>query len=209
MSSVTTWKGTTSDEDQKKAPLNVGVALILGVLLWMGPYMGVNGVLLPAKAAALAGDNKATVVALLSTSAMIVAAIANIVFGALSDLTRTRWGRRTPWIVCGSILSGISLLVVNAAGSIAMLVVSWAVYQLFLNAVVAPLIAVLSDRVAPKYRGAITSMYALGYSVGIYGGQMVASPVLEQCWPRLHYSCDCSNDRWPTRRNPHARRIQP
>ena len=54
--------------------------------------MGVNVVLLPAKTALLAGDGKASVVAVLSTSAMIVAAIANIIFGALSDLTRSRFG---------------------------------------------------------------------------------------------------------------------
>ena len=57
--------------------------------------MGVNVVLLPAKTALLAGDGKASVVAVLSTSAMIVAAIANIIFGALSDLTRSRFGRRS------------------------------------------------------------------------------------------------------------------
>ncbi|MFD0704229.1 MFS transporter [Alloscardovia venturai] len=173
------WKGTVSDDEQSKAPLNVGVALILGVLLWMGPYMGVNGVLLPARVAQLVGDQKATVLALLSTSAMIVAAIANIVFGALSDLTRSRWGRRTPWIVCGAVLSGLTLLLLNVVTSVPVLVAVWCLYQLFLNAVVAPLIAVLADRVAPKNRGMITSFYALGYSVGIYGGQMVAAPFVK------------------------------
>ncbi|WP_257639448.1 MFS transporter [Alloscardovia macacae] len=176
---TSTWKGTVADQDQSKAPLNVGVALILGVLLWMGPYMGINGVLLPARVAELAGDSKAAVLALLSTSAMIVAAVANIVFGALSDLTRTRWGRRTPWIVCGAVLSGATLLLLNVVTSIPVLVAVWCIYQLFLNAVVASLIAVLADRVAPKNRGMITSFYALGYSVGIYGGQMIAAPFVQ------------------------------
>lgn len=70
----TVWTGTVSDEQQAKVPWVVGVALVLGVFLWMGPYMGVNVVLLPAKTALLAGDGKASVVAVLSTSAMIVAA---------------------------------------------------------------------------------------------------------------------------------------
>ena len=49
----TVWTGTVSDEQQAKVPWVVGVALVLGVFLWMGPYMGVNVVLLPAKTALL------------------------------------------------------------------------------------------------------------------------------------------------------------
>jgi len=173
------WTGTVSDQEQSKTPWIVGIALVLGTFLWMGPYMGVNVVLLPAKTAVLAGSSKATVLALLSTSAMIVAAIANILFGALSDLTRSRWGRRTPWIVGGSILAAFSMLLVAFATTVPILIVSWCIYQCFLNAIVAPLIAVIADRTAPKFRGVITSMYALGYSVGIYGGQMIGARFLD------------------------------
>ena len=39
-----------------------------------------------------------------------VDAIDNPVYGYLSDRTRTRWGRRRPWLVIGSILLGISFV---------------------------------------------------------------------------------------------------
>ncbi|MGN0112384.1 MAG: MFS transporter, partial [Cellulosimicrobium funkei] len=102
---VSEWSGTVEDGQQPRRPLRVGVALALGVVLWLGPYLGVNAVLLPARVAEIAPANKEAVVALLATSAMVVATIANILFGALSDLTRSRWGRRTPWIVVGSVAS--------------------------------------------------------------------------------------------------------
>lgn len=172
------WSGTVSDEEQSRVPWVVGIALVLGVFLWMGPYMGVNVILLPAKTAALAGDTKASVIALLSTSAMIVAAIANIVFGALSDLTRSRFGRRTPWICAGSVLASASMLLVSWAPNVPMLIAAWCIFQCFLNAIVAPLIAVITDRTAPKFRGTISAMYALGYSIGIYGGQMIGARFL-------------------------------
>lgn len=174
----TVWTGTVSDEQQAKVPWVVGVALVLGVFLWMGPYMGVNVVLLPAKTALLAGDGKASVVAVLSTSAMIVAAIANIIFGALSDLTRSRFGRRSPWIIGGLVLAAAAMMFVSWAPTVPLLIVGWCVYQCFLNAIVAPLIAVITDRTAPKFRGTISAMYALGYSVGIYGGQMIGARFL-------------------------------
>ncbi|MGO1287202.1 MAG: MFS transporter, partial [Cellulosimicrobium funkei] len=97
---------------------------------------------------------------------------------ALSDLTRSRWGRRTPWIVVGSVASAAMLLVVGSVRSVGLLVVAWCVYQFFLNAIVAPLIAVISDRVAPRHRGTISSVYALGYSAGLYGGQIVGAQFL-------------------------------
>ncbi len=172
------WTGTVNDPEQPQRPMRVGIAVALGVVLWLGPYLGVNAVLLPAKVAQIAPSDKASVVALLATSAMVVATLANIVFGALSDLTRSRWGRRTPWLVVGSIASAAMLMVVNLVDSVGLLVVAWCVYQFFLNAIVAPLIAVIADRVAPKHRGTISSVYALGYSAGLYGGQIIGAQFL-------------------------------
>mgnify|MGYP000843280077 CR=1 FL=1 len=41
----------------------------------------------------------------------IVALLANIIFGTLSDMTRSRFGKRTPWIVGGGIINGSVALV--------------------------------------------------------------------------------------------------
>lgn len=172
------WLAQETDDTQKKLPFKVGIALMCGVFLYLGPYMGTNVVLLPAKTAQIAPDDKAAIIALLSTTAMIVATIANIVFGALSDLTRSRWGRRTPWIIAGSIVTAVMLLVMNVVPNVPLLIVAWSVYQLGLNAIIAPFVAIMADRVAPKYRGTVTSMYAFGYSVGIYTGQMIGAQFL-------------------------------
>lgn len=182
MSTVTkkAWSGTVTDEEQPKPPYRVGVALALVSFLWIGPYLGVQAVLLPSKVAVIAPSSKESVIAILSTSAMIVAALANIVFGALSDLTRSRWGRRTPWIVFGSIACAVMLIVVNMANTVVLLVLAWCIYQLFLNAIVAPSIAILSDMTAPRNRGVITSIYALGYSIGLYGGQIIGAQFLNK-----------------------------
>ena len=47
--------------------------------------------------------------------------------------------------------------------------------MIFLNMIVAPLVAVIADRTSPKYRGTISSAYALGNDIGQFGGQVVAS----------------------------------
>ena len=40
---------------------------------------------------------------------LIADAFAGVLFGWLSDITRSRWGRRRPYILVGSLLSGLAL----------------------------------------------------------------------------------------------------
>lgn len=166
---------TPRDDQQHRVPVRTGVALALGVLLWLGPYLGLVGVLVPQQVARIDPANKTGDIALMSTVAMIVSTIANIVEGGLSDRTRSRWGRRTPWIVAGSVGTFVCVLFWGQCSAVWQVVLSDSVYMIFLNMIVAPLIAVIADRTAPKYRGTISSVYALGNSAGQYGGQMLAS----------------------------------
>ncbi|NEG56064.1 MFS transporter [Bifidobacterium sp. SMA15] len=172
------WSGSVSDGEQPKAPIKIGIATALGAMLWLGPYLGVNAVLLPAKVQIIDPTNKASIIALLSGSAMVFATLANIIIGGMSDLTRSRWGRRTPWLIAGSIGCFVMLLAFNAVTTVPLLVVTWCVYQIFLNALVAPLVAVIADRTAPKHRGLISSIYAFGYVIGQYGGQLLGAQFL-------------------------------
>jgi MFS family permease len=169
---------TIGGKSQRKRPLRLGLALIVGPACWLGPYIGVSVTLLPAKIGQLAPDNKIALVALFSTVAMIVATIANIIAGALSDITRTKHGKRTPWIVVNSILSAVLLVILSMAPNIGTLLLVWGIYQAVLNAVVAPMIAQLSDRVAPRWRGTISSFYGIGMAFGNYGSGIIASQFL-------------------------------
>ena len=169
---------TPQNNQQLKVPLRVGFAMAVGVILWVGSYLGLVGVLIPAKIAEIAPGQKATIVAVMSAVAMVISTIANILEGALSDRTRSRLGRRTPWLLFGSAGSFAVILVWGQVTTVAGIIICAGVYQLFLNALVAPLIAVLADRVAPRHRGTISSMYAVGNSTGVYGGQIIAASFL-------------------------------
>ncbi|WP_137597999.1 MFS transporter [Paucilactobacillus kaifaensis] len=166
---------TPNNEQQKKLPVRTAIALAVGVVLWLGPYLGLVGVLVPQQVARINPDEKANIIAIMSTFAMIVSTIANIVEGALSDRTRSRWGRRTPWIVVGAIGTAVCILFWGKSVTAWQVILSDCVYMIFLNMIVAPLIAVIADRTSPKYRGTISSVYALGSAAGQYGGQAFAS----------------------------------
>lgn len=175
---LTTWTGTTADDEQPRFPVRLAVGLAAGAFCWIVAYLGAVGVLLPARVAEIAPDDKAAIIALNSTISMVVATIANIGIGASSDLTRSRWGRRTPWIWVGAAGSLISLVVLGRVSSAVALIATWAVYQVFLNAIIAPLLATLADRVSPKFRGSAASSYALGIGVGTGLGQVIGAQFL-------------------------------
>lgn len=164
-----------NNEQQKKLPVRTAFALVVGIILWLGPYLALVGVLVPQQVARIAPDQKAEVIAIMSTCAMIVSTIANIIEGALSDRTRSKWGRRTPWLVFGSIGAAICIVFWGLCTAPWQIILSDSVYMIFLNMIVAPLIAVIADRTSPKYRGTISGIYALGNSAGQYGGQAFAS----------------------------------
>lgn len=164
-----------SDDAQPNVPVKVGIALSVGALLWLSGYIGTLTVLLPAKIAAIDNSQKATLLATIASAAMVVATLANIILGACSDMTRNRMGRRTPWLLAGSIGASIMLLLLMKANSLTFILVVWLCYQVFLNAIVAPMVAIIADRVAPRHRGIISSFYAIGISVGMYGGTFIAA----------------------------------
>lgn len=153
----------------------IAVALLLGSILWMAPYIASTGVLMPARVAAVAPDDRIAVVTTLNVLGAALALGANIVFGALSDITRSWLGRRVPWMLGGSLVSAVALAAFAFASDIISMAVAWSVYILGLNAIIAPMIAVISDRVPPKYRGTVSSIYGVGITTGAAVSQIVAA----------------------------------
>ncbi|KQR23836.1 hypothetical protein ASF79_00815 [Agreia sp. Leaf335] len=131
--------------------------------------------LLPARLEQIAPDDKVALVAVLAITGSIVAMLANIFFGAFSDLTRSRFGRRAPWMIVGSVGASASLFALSATDSPTLVIVWWMVFQLFLNAIAAPLLATLADRIPAAKRGTYSAVYGVGVIVGVFGSQIAAS----------------------------------
>lgn len=153
-------------QPRTRAPWRLIPALALGVVLVIVPYTGSLVTLVPARIALADPQHKVALVATVALAGAIVGLLANILFGALSDLTRSRFGRRAPWLVIGGIGSGAMLLGLGHATSGGSIVLWWCLYQLFLNAVLAPLVAVIPDRVPPARMGVFSATYGAGVIVG-------------------------------------------
>ena len=159
----------------------IAVALFIAGILWIGPYIGSIAVLLPAAVEQVAPDQKVQLVGVLGILGAALSLIANIVFGALSDLTRSRFGARTPWVVIGAVATAVGLCGLSTAATPTALILWWGFYMLFLNSIIAPMVAVIADSVPVKYRGTVSAIYGVSLTVGaslstIIGSRFVGAP---------------------------------
>jgi MFS family permease len=100
--------------------------------------------------------------------------VANPVWGAFSDRTRSRLGRRVPWVLGGVVLGAASLLLLSYAESAAVMVVAWCLVQLALNAAWAGGVAAVPDQVPVERRGLIGGLVAIAGTVGVLMGIKIA-----------------------------------
>lgn len=113
--------------------------------------------LLPEKASAIGGADKAMLLSLAAMLGGATAAAANLVFGALSDRTRSRFGRRRPWILIGLAMVAISLALLAFAQTSVHLVLGVILFQIAVNAFYAPLTALVPDMVPDTQKGLISA----------------------------------------------------
>ncbi len=175
---ATPWVDPTEPDPSdtgRRPPWRLAVALVLGGILWIGPYIGSISVLLPSRLDQVAPDQKVSLVATLSIVGSIVALVANVIFGALSDRTRSRFGRRAPWMVLGSVTTAVLLYTLTLVETPALIVLVWCVFQFFLNAIVGPIVAIVPDRVPGRMRGTYSAIYGVGVLIGASVANIVAS----------------------------------
>lgn len=154
--------------------------LIIGPASWLGPYIAAASLFLPALIQQIDAQNKIQLVALFSTCGMVVAAISNMVAGYLSDRTRSRFGKRTPWLVGGAAVFMLSMILASTANSIPFLLVSWMLGQIALNFIVAPMVAWL-DLAPENGKGTASGAYGgLGMALGNNGFTIFAAMFLGQ-----------------------------
>ncbi|WP_169515644.1 MFS transporter [Glaciibacter superstes] len=147
--------------------LLVGLAVVSVALF--ATYAGVLSVLLPAQLAEINPDGKVAALAVVTSISFAVTALAQPLFGALSDRTRTRWGRRVPWMLVGAVVGGAAVGAMGAMGgaeSVAALAVLWAVGQFFLNGLDIASTAYLVDSFPTRRRGIVAGVFGMSAVVG-------------------------------------------
>jgi MFS family permease len=136
-------------------------------LLFLAPIL----VTLPLRINSLVGIKQApSNLALVAGTGALVSIFGNPFFGRMSDRTSSRLGMRRPWMVIGLVGGTIGILIVALAPSIPVLLVGWCIVQLFFNALLAALVAVLPDQVPRAQRGQVSGVLGICLPIAAVSG---------------------------------------
>jgi MFS family permease len=128
-------------------------------------------------------ENATTAQGLILGIGAFAALIANPVFGRLSDHTTSRWGRRRPWMVGGSVVLALFLLMISLVNTVPLLIIGWFGAQLAANAAFAAYLATIADQVPPSQTAKISALGGVMQNVGILVATFVAGLFTEQMVP--------------------------
>ncbi|WP_312167969.1 MFS transporter [Microbacterium sp.] len=160
--------------------IRVGIAMMLGTVAFIMPFSAGSSILLPARIALTNPDEKVQLLALITGISAVVALLANVIFGTLSDHTRTRFGARSPWILGGAVATALLLIPVSLAEGFGWLTFWWCLATAAINATAASVAAILPDRVPHHRRATIAALIGIGLLLGHAVGAVVGSIFAER-----------------------------
>jgi MFS family permease len=161
--------------DRVRALWITGVVLVnLGI---NAAFFGPIQVLLGQQAIHFDEGQKEAILALVTGCGAAVSLVANPLFGAFSDRTASRFGRRVPWVLVGAVLGAAALVGLAGAPNVAVMTILWCLVQAGCNGAYAAVTAAIPDRVPVPQRGTVGGLAAMGQTVGILLGAVIASVV--------------------------------
>lgn len=168
---------TTTQPGLRTTMGRIGLLVFIFNLAWSTTNNAASSFLQAASGAVVPGDavNFYTTV---STVGALLAAVSIIVCGALSDNTRSRLGKRAPWILGGGALATVSLFVTGATHVPALVILGWVGYQMGLNGMIAAMLAVPADLLAPSVYGRFSGLAGLGVLLGSVGGGVLTAVLI-------------------------------
>jgi MFS family permease len=129
-------------------------------------------------------EGKTTSYSIAAGVGTLVALLANPFFGRMSDRTRSRFGRRRPWIVIGLLGTMLGALVISLSSSFGMLLIGWILMQAFVNASIAAALAIVADRVPARQQGLVGALSGMASAaalvVGVYFVNWFPTNILAQ-----------------------------
>src|SRR4051812_38678482 len=148
-------------------------------IYWLGinaMWTGLHVLILPKRMEALFGPAAAGLgLGLITTAGVVVAIVVQPTVGALSDYTVTRWGRRKPYIVIGSLLDVAFLWAVASANTFATIVIALVLLQFSSNFAQGPFQGYVPDLVPARQVGRASGLMGVMIILGSMAGVGIAA----------------------------------
>ncbi|MBT1176536.1 MFS transporter [Bifidobacterium callimiconis] len=155
--------------------LRFGAGFLVFGILWMSGLNIAFAVLMPQHFKSVEGISPEALNGIVNSFSAVAGLVSNLVFGNFSDRSRSRFGRRTPWILGGALFAGVLLFLTGMTTNPVLLTIFYCASLCGLNAMIAPLVAVLSDRVPAGMRGSLSAFYGAGSVVGAPIGTLLGA----------------------------------
>ena len=138
--------------------------------------------------------DKDRILTIVASSGAAVATLAQVFFGAWSDTSRSRWGRRRPFLLVGTLGGCTTLLFFPGAHSLLSLLAVFLLIQLWINMAGGPYQGLMPDLIPAHKHGTAAAWMGAASILGRIGGPIAASVLLRpatQSWlqprtPWLH-----------------------
>ncbi|MSS13051.1 MFS transporter [Bifidobacterium tsurumiense] len=170
---------TLSPETGKPMPsqtrIRFGIGFLVFGILWMSGLGMVSAVLLPEHYKSVEGVSPDVLVGVVNAFTAFASLIANLLFGNFSDRSRSRRGRRTPFILAGAVLGGVTLFLTGMTFNPVLLTVVYCLCMFGLNCMLAPMVAMISDRIPSGMRGTMSAFFGAGQTVGAPIGTLLGA----------------------------------
>lgn len=166
---------STREPRSRVSQRRLRIALFIGATVVFFSVGGLTGNVLAAKFAILDPANKTALYGLATTLYAVTATIALVLGGTFSDLTRSRFGARSPWLIAGAVLGALALVFAAGTQSTTFLLLLAPLFGLTYGILPAILVAIFPDRVPVNRRGTVSSIYGSGQVLGaVIGGSLGA-----------------------------------
>ncbi len=153
-------------------------------IYWLALSMVANSlhpIILPTLVGKLAPlDSKATYLGFLTFAGLVVAILVQPLMGGLSDRCTSRWGRRRPFILVGTLLALFFLVAIASASSYWALLAGVLLLQFASNTAQGPYQALLPDLVPEERRGRASAVKGLSELLGGVIGTPIAAYLIHE-----------------------------
>ncbi|MFG2669191.1 MFS transporter [Streptomyces sp. DT20] len=105
----------------------------------------------------------------------VLALVANPLFGALSDRTTSRFGRRRPWLLGGMSVGFAGLAVIAFGDTVSLLTLGWALAQLGCNAALAAVTSTIPDLIPEEQRARVSGFVGMSSALAMILGSLLAN----------------------------------
>ncbi len=117
---------------------------------------------------------RATSLSIVTSAGVVLAMLLSPIIGMLSDRTRSRFGRRAPWVAAGGIAGTALICFMPLSPNIAVIVVLWSILQVAVGVAQGPLTATVADRVPEERIGGVSAITGIAAYFGAIVGAAIA-----------------------------------